>query len=130
MALAIISVTAPTEADRISKALIWLFVGSGKAHQLICETISTEIEKSKRSPTNVLFRGDSVATKLFQNYSRIIALDYLWNTLANFLVQLDNESQKMEEEEGGYSISYEVQQLKGILFDVLGRPGEIVRRSA
>jgi len=103
LATAIAAVTQSTEEDDLSKAFAFLFASKGLGMELVKNFITTEIEKC--SAPNSLFRGNSLATKLFQSYSRLVGLPFLWQVLGPFLMELDDDQGSEPSEEGRHSMS-------------------------
>lgn len=111
-ALATISKSVPdTESDYFARAVIHGILGTGHGNDLICTVMDHEIEAARHQPTT-FFRGNATATKLFQVYSKIVGLEYLWELLGQFLTDLDHEEDEVEDGENNATlsfVSYEVQ---------------------
>jgi hypothetical protein len=88
----IVSVTSSTESDLVAKCLVYAFAKNGFALSLFQELITDETKSAEKQ---TLFRSNSMATKLFKIYSRIVGLDYLLSNFAFFLDKLcrQDESQ-------------------------------------
>jgi len=100
--LAISNVTQITEADAVAKALIIVFQDHDKVIPLLKSFISLEIKLSESAGT--LFRNNSMVSKMFKFYSRLIGLPYLYMTVGPELdklifdeVGLEVDPEKMEE---------------------------------
>jgi hypothetical protein len=78
--------TAVTETEFVAKSLVYIFQKHGTAMQLFDIIIRIELEESNETTT--LFRGNSVATKMFKYYSKIVGLPYLFHTLAGNIFEI------------------------------------------
>lgn len=70
-------VTAVTEQEKLAKSLVFLFEDKGKFLDVLTAIITREVE-SPDTTASTLFRLNSLATKMFSHYSKLIALPYLW----------------------------------------------------
>jgi len=100
--IAISNITQITEADKIAKALIILFQENGKVLHLLETFISDEVRSTETVGT--LFRSNSMVSKMFKFYSRLIGLPYLYETIGPELCELiedelglEVDPEKMEE---------------------------------
>lgn len=89
---AIARVTSATEADSFAKSAVMISAAQCSSVAVIQTFVDAEI--SRTTDTNTLFRGNSLATKMFQGLSRVIGLQYLWANLGQILTDLveDDES--------------------------------------
>lgn len=98
--------------DVFSKSLVQVASAAGKTVILTRMFIDRELAETKgmqrraiklkvSSAINTLFRNNSLATKLFQNYARIVGLHYLWDTLGQFLTELIEEDEDVKDLESG-----------------------------
>mmetsp|Transcript_20990 Transcript_20990/g.29449 ORF Transcript_20990/g.29449 Transcript_20990/m.29449 type:complete len:525 (-) Transcript_20990:103-1677(-) len=74
------------ESDELSKTLIRLFHAEGQALRLLMQLIYRDLKLTSAEDT--LFRIDSMATKTARNYLKMVASDYLRNTLVNLIVEV------------------------------------------
>ena len=80
--------TAATEADRFASAMVYAHAADARATDLVLALVHDEVQ-SVPGETQ-LFRGNSLASKAFRAYSRMVGLDYLWMTLARFVHKLSH----------------------------------------
>jgi hypothetical protein len=83
---AICDTTLVTEADRVAKSLIYVFQKHAKA--LPAMKYRTSIEIQLADSENTLFRGNSMASKMFNTYCKMVGLEYLWQTLGLIVYEL------------------------------------------
>jgi len=102
LALVVANITQITEADKIAKALIIVYQHNEKVLQLLQKFISDEVKTSESSST--LFRSNSMVSKMFKFYSRLIGLPYLYETVGPEICELieqelglEVDPEKMEE---------------------------------
>jgi len=93
---AITETTQPEDQHTLCPALVYVYESHGRSYNLLEKFISLEVASSDDEGT--LFRSDSLAMKLFQPYSRIFGSEWLWNTLALPLNELNNLNAETEEE--------------------------------
>jgi len=102
LAFTVSNITQITEADKIAKALVILFQEHNKTLSLLQAFIDEEVKNTESAGT--LFRSNSMVSKMFKFYSRLIGLPYLYFTVgpeldeliaANLGLEVDPE--KMEE---------------------------------
>ena len=86
--VAVCRATAATEADRFASAMVYASAADGRAADLVLALVRDEVQ-SVPSETQ-LFRGNSLASKAFRAYSRMVGLEYLWHTLARFVHELSH----------------------------------------
>jgi neurofibromin 1 len=94
--------TQITDADKIAKAMIVVFQDAGKVLHLLEAFIAEEVRNADSAGT--LFRSNSMVSKMFKFYSRLIGLPYLYTTIGpelNELIEeelgLEVDPEKMEE---------------------------------
>jgi len=97
---AILDTVASTDSEKVGKSLAVIFVAEKCAISHISNLFRRETNKCASAST--LFRNDSVASKVFNHYCKMISLPYLWKTLAypvNELILLGDkeDSQKKTE---------------------------------
>jgi len=80
------SVLTATDTDTASQYLIYIANDSEKMLELVLVAIETEINNTEFD--NTIFRGNSLASKMFKTYSRLFGLPYIFNTLARAIRQL------------------------------------------
>ena len=80
--------TASTEADRFTSAMVYVHATNGQCLDLLMALVEQEVASVPNSTQ--LFRGNSLASKAFRAYSRMVGLEYLWLTLARFVHELDH----------------------------------------
>jgi hypothetical protein len=97
LVVAISKITQATESDNLAKSLVYIFEDKGKMIDLMLTFIEIELASGE---SNTVFRQNSLATKMFKFYSRMVGIGYLFNTLARYVAELDVSSkQKTEENE-------------------------------
>jgi len=94
LAFAISSITQITEADKIAKALVVIFQDNNKVIKLLEAFISEEVRTTESAGT--LFRANSMVSKMFKFYSRLIGLPYLYITIGPELGKLIEEELGLE----------------------------------
>jgi hypothetical protein len=87
-------ITGSTESDALAKAVVYLYEGRGKAMDLIFTFIEIELASGD---SNTVFRQNSLATKMFKFYSKLVGIEYLFQTLARYVAELE-ASTKIEDE--------------------------------
>lgn len=86
-----------TEHDKFAKSLIALFHSHGFAKEVVVAMISEEVAKEKSE--NTIFRGNSITSKLFKFYSKILGVRFLWSKTARLIIELNNiGAERMKEE--------------------------------
>lgn len=93
---AIFRAAGVTEADRLSKALLYFYQKQGKGLEFILFLVSREIAET--SDASVLFRANSPATRAFKFYSKMIGLPYLFKTFAVMLQGIIRDINDAEED--------------------------------
>lgn len=94
LALKISDLTQITEADAVAKALVIVFEAHDKTLHLLKKFIQEEVEQSESAST--LFRSNSMVSKMFKFYSRLIGLPYLYVAIGQQLNQLIWEGTGLE----------------------------------
>jgi hypothetical protein len=79
--------TAPTEADAMSRCLIYVFYARQKSEELINSLIANEVGRSLSE--GVLFRNNSLASKVFKFFSKLVGIKYLFHSFARFIHELN-----------------------------------------
>jgi len=102
LAATISKITQITEADKIAKAMVVIFQENDKVLHLLQAFIGEEVNTTESAGT--LFRSNSMVSKMFKFYSRLIGLPYLYETIGpeiNELIEeelgLEVDPEKMEE---------------------------------
>jgi len=93
---AINKATSATEADKYTSAMVYINASNGHATDFLLRLVEDEVQTVPNETQ--LFRGNSLASKSFRAYSRMVGLDYLWMTLARFIHELNHlvESSKVQ----------------------------------
>eukprot|EP00029_Vermamoeba_vermiformis_P012681 TRINITY_DN757_c0_g1_i3.p1 TRINITY_DN757_c0_g1~~TRINITY_DN757_c0_g1_i3.p1 ORF type:complete len:1533 (-),score=248.89 TRINITY_DN757_c0_g1_i3:102-4700(-) len=91
----IFAVTAPTETDPVAKACVYLAHSRGTAAELIQFFATQEVMSS--ATENTLFRMNSVSSKMFKFYSKLVGTKYLYFTLALVINELNTVAQNAAE---------------------------------
>jgi len=95
LVVALGNITQATESDALARSLVYLYLSKGKVLDLIMTFIDLEVASSE---TDTIFRINSVVTRMFKFYSRIIGIEYLFKTLARYIAELEaNSKQKRSE---------------------------------
>jgi neurofibromin 1 len=87
--------TPLTESDNICRAFAYAFEREGKALELLLQLIETEVATADTTAT--LFRSNSISTKFFKAYSRLVGLPYLFRVLAPLLTKLMKDEEKLSQ---------------------------------
>jgi len=85
---ALCKATSSTEADKFTGAMVYVYATNGHCIDLLMSLVDQEVESVPN--TTQLFRGNSLATKAFRAYSRMVGLNYLWMSLARFMHELNH----------------------------------------
>ena len=80
--------------DEFSRILLNVMISRGTEIEGIKQLITTEITCA--DDPNILFRGNSVATKIIDNYMKIIGSNYLRSTLKALIENLHNSAESFE----------------------------------
>lgn len=94
VAVAVSNITQITEADKIAKALVVVFQDHDKVLTLLQAFIAEEVNTTESAGT--LFRSNSMVSKMFKFYSRLIGLPYLYETIGPELCELIEEELGLE----------------------------------
>jgi hypothetical protein len=86
----VLATTAPTEQDAVAKSLTFFFEHRKRASEYLVLFISDEVKRNKTE--NTIFRNNSMASKMFKYYSKVVGVKYLFHTLARFIVELNGLS--------------------------------------
>jgi neurofibromin 1 len=89
---AVVGATAPTEEDSLARTLVNLYEKQDISLKMIVLLVTDEINKNEFE--NTLFRSNSVASKMFKFYSKVIGIRYLFNNLARFIMELNKLAEK------------------------------------
>jgi hypothetical protein len=94
---AVLSAIKSTDADKMTKSLVFLFEKHSKGFELLTHSISREVSHAgiylqekvitHTGAENLLFRGDSLATKMFNVYAKTVALYYIHEVLSPHLIE-------------------------------------------
>jgi hypothetical protein len=76
-----------TEQDALAKALVYVASKHGVAAEMIQTCIRSEVRACKHE--NTLFRNNSVASRMYKFYSRIVGIKYLFNCIARVILELE-----------------------------------------
>jgi len=102
LAATISRITQITEADKIAKAMVVIFQDNDKVLHLLQAFIGEEVNTTESAGT--LFRSNSMVSKMFKFYSRLIGLPYLYETIGPEITELiedelglEVDPEKMEE---------------------------------
>jgi len=87
LAFIIDSITQITEADKIAQALVIVFQDNNSVFALLQAFISDEVRHEKDNPHN-LFRSNSMASKMFRFYAKLIGSKYLYSTIGPEICEL------------------------------------------
>eukprot|EP00727_Mastigamoeba_balamuthi_P011578 m51a1_g7042 hypothetical protein (1420) ;mRNA; f:113742-121077 len=75
-----------TESDNLAKYVVYVYERHGASRQLLEALIRDEVETCEQQ--NVLFRGNSIATKAFKFYSKMVSLPYVYRTFGALLKEI------------------------------------------
>ena len=76
-----------TEQDALAKAMVYVAQTHGLAADMIQLLIRYEVQTCKAE--NTLFRNNSVASKMYKFFSRIVGIKYLFNCIARVIAELE-----------------------------------------
>eukprot|EP01114_Cavostelium_apophysatum_P003999 TRINITY_DN1412_c0_g2_i5.p1 TRINITY_DN1412_c0_g2~~TRINITY_DN1412_c0_g2_i5.p1 ORF type:complete len:1014 (-),score=174.59 TRINITY_DN1412_c0_g2_i5:78-3119(-) len=94
LAFTISKITQITEADKIAKAMVVVFQDNNKSLPLLEAFVNEEVRTSEQAGT--LFRSNSMVSKMFKFYSRLIGLPYLYITIGPEMDELIAEELGLE----------------------------------
>lgn len=109
------NLTQVTESDDLAKYLVYLFEKHQKMMPLISYAVKSEITGAESAQT--LFRANSLASKLFKHYSKMIGCEFLWHRLALILHELNQAGEPNNGEKKGSS-STEMQSFLSVNLEV------------
>jgi len=95
-----------TEQDAMAKALVYVASVHGIAAEMIQTCIRFEVQTCKQE--NTLFRNNSVASKMYKFFSRIVGIKYLFNCIARVILELEILGRQQDIKSGSSSGSNEV----------------------
>ena len=88
-----LSLTCPaTEQEMLAKGLVFVAVYHDFAPEMIQTVIRAEVTACLEE--NTLFRSNSVASKMYKFYSRIVGIKYLYHCIARVIMELEVLGQK------------------------------------
>jgi hypothetical protein len=87
----VMNTTAPTEQDAIARSLTHFYQFHHKSVQYGTLFVTTEVLRNKSE--NTIFRNDSMASKWFKFYCKIVGVRYIFNELARFIYELNKISE-------------------------------------
>jgi hypothetical protein len=76
-----------TEQDSLAKGLVYVACAHGVAPEMIKTVIRAEVAACLEE--NTLFRSNSVASKMYKFYSRIVGIKYLYHCIARVVLELE-----------------------------------------
>jgi hypothetical protein len=83
-------ITNPTEQDSVARAVIFLAQSRGISSEVLQYFCQTEIINS--GSENTIFRQNSMASKMFKFYSKVVGTKYLYFTMATVINELSTFS--------------------------------------
>jgi len=98
--------TAATEADKYTSAMVYINASNGHSTDFVLKLVEDEVQSVPNETQ--LFRGNSLASKAFRAYSRMVGLDYLWMTLARFVHELNHLVETSKAQAGSKSNNVEM----------------------
>jgi hypothetical protein len=104
--LTVMATTPPTDQDKIARALCHVYEWHKKSVEYGVLFVTDEV--SRNLEENTIFRNNSMASKWFKFYSKIIGIKYLFDHLARFVYELNKISEektgRTEDTTGGKSL--------------------------
>ena len=106
--VALSAVSPPTEEDIIAKSMLYVAQSHGMSVGMINALVKGEIARCREE--NTIFRSNSVASKSFKFYSRVVGIHYLWKCMARVIYELEvlgnraNRDQKKNEASSSTSL--------------------------
>lgn len=85
--VALAAVSPPTEEDIIAKSMLYVAQSHGISVGMINALVKGEIARCREE--NTIFRSNSVASKTFKFYSRVVGIHYLWKCMARVIYELE-----------------------------------------
>jgi hypothetical protein len=89
-ALAIMQTTPATDQDKIARALCHVYEWHRKSVEYGVLFVTEEVKRNLEE--NTIFRNNSMASKWFKFYSKIVGIKYLFDHLARFIFELNKIS--------------------------------------
>eukprot|EP01107_Rhizomastix_libera_P015551 TRINITY_DN591_c0_g1_i2.p1 TRINITY_DN591_c0_g1~~TRINITY_DN591_c0_g1_i2.p1 ORF type:complete len:693 (-),score=124.54 TRINITY_DN591_c0_g1_i2:35-2089(-) len=104
--------TPVTESDNLCKTLVYAYERHKLGLQFIMNLISKEVEESTED-AETLFRANSISTKAFKYYSKMVGLPYLFKTIAVLLQGIlrdiaEQEGKKDDDDVQLFKVQYEL----------------------
>lgn len=84
-----------TEQDSLAKGLVYVACATNNASDMIRTIIHAEVLTCKEE--NTLFRSNSVASKMYKFYSRIVGIKYLYHCIARVILELEVLGKKQQQ---------------------------------
>lgn len=84
-----------TEQDMLAKGLVFVACANDCAPKMIRTIIRAEVATCKEE--NTLFRSNSVASKMYKFYSRIVGIKYLYHCIARVILELEVLGKKQQQ---------------------------------
>lgn len=85
--VAMAGVSPPTEEDLVAKSMLYVAQAHGQSVGMINALVRGEIARCLEE--NTIFRNNSVASKSFKFYSRVVGIPYLWKCMARVIHELE-----------------------------------------
>jgi hypothetical protein len=79
--------TASTEEDQLARTFVYVFEKYDISVPSIVRMVQSEINSTEFE--NTLFRSNSVASKMFKFYSKVVGIKYLFSNLARYILELE-----------------------------------------
>jgi len=83
----VVSITPATEIDKVAKSLTYIYHTNDKMLFALSYVTKSELAATKQEAT--ILRTNSLSTKMFAIWSKILGLDYLWATFSLIINELD-----------------------------------------
>lgn len=95
------AITQSTEKDNLARSLVYLFENQSLASELIVRFIDIEVETAiEESAVDTIFRANSIVTRMFKYYAKLVGTRYLFNTLARYVAEMElSRRLQLEDEE-------------------------------
>jgi hypothetical protein len=94
MALALATFCPPTEQDTIAKSLVHVAYGNDPDFCIDLINANCRVEINSCIQENTIFRGNSLASKMFKFYSRMVGIRYLFRAMARVIAELETLGRK------------------------------------
>jgi hypothetical protein len=94
MALALATFCPPTEQDTIAKSLVHVAYGNDPDFCIDLINANCRVEINTCIQENTIFRGNSLASKMFKFYSRMVGIKYLFRAMARVIAELETLGRK------------------------------------